>query len=83
MPMDTPDAMRGRVPPSTRDRGWPARRAYRSHAAISSPALAMLWPRTRAIAGNTSRGWPNSRPMTSGARKPDTMCQTVSVVSLL
>ena len=83
MPIDTPEAMRSRVPPSTADSERPAIFAWRSQAVISSSALAMLWVRTRFIAGNTSRGCSNSRPTTSGARNWVTMCQTVSVVSPL
>ena len=51
MPIDTPEAMRSRVPPSALDSGWPVARAYRSHTAISTPAFAMLWPRMRFSAG--------------------------------
>jgi hypothetical protein len=37
----------------------------------------------RFSAGYTSRGCAKRCPMMSGAMKPETMCQTVSVVSLL
>src|SRR6266542_4444726 len=40
MPIETPEAMRSRVPPSTRLRGSPRCRAYRSQAAISTTAFA-------------------------------------------
>ena len=43
-----PAAIAVRVPPSSADSGTPACRAARSHAAISSAALAIWWPRTRA-----------------------------------
>ena len=59
MPIDTPDAMRSRVPPRTRASGSPRCRANRSHAAISTAAFAMLWPRIALSAGNTSRGCAN------------------------
>src|SRR4030095_5322872 len=49
MPMETPDAIGLRLPPSVCQSGWPFCFAWRSHAAISMTALAMLWPRTRAI----------------------------------
>ena len=59
----------------------PRCRAYRSHAAISTAAFAMLWPRIALSAGNTSRGCANSTPSTRGAMKSAMMCQTVSFVS--
>ena len=48
-----------RLPPSACQSGWPLCFACRSHAAISMTALAMMWPRTRAIAGQRSRGCAN------------------------
>ncbi len=83
MPIDTPDATGRPLPPSACQSGTPCCFACRSHAAISIAAFAMWWPRTRASAGHTPDGWPNARPTTSGARNSVTMCQTVSVVSLL
>ena len=60
MPIETPDAMRSRVPPRTRaERLRPAGARSRSHAAISTAAFAMLWPRIAFSAGNTSRGCAN------------------------
>ena len=83
MPIDTPDAIRSRVPPSTRHNGTFCCRANRSHAAISTAAFAMLWPRIALSAGNTSRGCANSTPTTRGAMKPLMMCHAVSFVSAL
>jgi hypothetical protein len=56
MPIDTPDAISERVPPSRRASGASCKRAARSQAAISTAAFAMWWPRTRASDGKTSRG---------------------------
>ena len=83
MPIETPDAIRGRVPPITADSGRPCCRANRSHAAISTAALAMWWPRMAFSAGNTSRGCAKSTPSTRGAMNSAMMCQTVSLVSEL
>ncbi len=83
MPMDTPEATGRPLPPSTCQSGCCCWRANRSQAAISTAALAMKWPRTRASAGKTSRGCENSTPTTSGATNSEMMCQAVSVVSLL
>ena len=41
--------------------GTPCWRAYRSHAAISTAAFAMWWPRIAASAGNRSRGCAKAR----------------------
>jgi hypothetical protein len=41
MPIDTPEAIAERVPPSSRASGASCRRAARSQAAISTAALAM------------------------------------------
>src|SRR5688572_7139290 len=51
MPIDTPDSIDDRQPPSASDSGTPRWFAYRSHAAISTAAFAMLWPRMAASAG--------------------------------
>ncbi len=83
MPMETPDAMRSRAPPKARLSGSPRCRANRSHAAISTAAFAMLWPRIALSAGNTSRGCAKSTPRTRGAMKSEMMCHTVSFVSEL
>ena len=83
MPIETPDAMRSRVPPRTRLSGSPRCLANRSHAAISTAAFAMLWPRIALSAGNRSRGWANSTPRTRGATNDEMMCQAVSLVSEL
>jgi len=83
MPMDTPDAMRWRAPPSTRASGSPRCREWRSHAAISTAAFAMLCPRMALSAGKTSRGCAKSTPSTRGAMKSAMMCHAVSLVSAL
>ncbi len=83
MPTETPEAMRVRWPPSRRDSGWPSALAWRSQAAISSAAFAMLCPRTARNAGNTCRGCSTSSASSRGARNPVITCHAVSVVSAL
>ena len=51
--------------------------------AISTPALAMLWPRMRCSAGYTSRGCSKRLAEHQRRDEPAMMCHTVSVVSLL
>src|SRR5438034_75522 len=80
MPIETPDAIRSRVPPSTRARGASVWRANKSHAAISTAAFAMLCPRIALSAGNRSRGCANSMSSTRGATNDSMMCHAVSFV---
>ena len=47
MPIETPETVRERVPPSTPASGLSSRRAKASHTAISMAALAMLCPADR------------------------------------
>ena len=85
MPIETPEAIdraRG-FRRAARDSGSPCCRAKRSHAAISTAALAMWWPRMRASAAKMSRGCAKVRPSTSGAMKSAMMCHAVRVVSAL
>ena len=84
MPIETPEAIRSRDPAERRRAsGSPRCFADRSHAAISTAAFAMLWPRIAASAGKTSRGCANSTPSTRGAMNSAMMCQAVSFVSAL
>ena len=84
MPIDTPDAIRSRVPPSTFDSGWP--RGARVEipdrhldAGLGHVVAADALQRRIHLARMRRSVW----PMTSGAMKPAMMCHTVSVVSLL
>ena len=83
MPIDTPEAMRSRVPPRTRLSGSPRCRANRSHAAISTAAFAMLWPRIALSAGKTSRGCANVDAEHARRDEVAMMCHAVSLVSEL
>ena len=68
MPIDTPEAIAvARAAQHRRQRAGRDLRVEIPRGHLDG-ALAMLWVRTRFIAGNTSRGCSNSRPTTSGAR---------------
>src|SRR5438094_675922 len=65
------------------DSGSQRCRAYRSQAAISTAAFAMLWPRIAFSAGKISLGCAKPTPRTRGAMKSLMMCHAVSLVSAL
>src|SRR5712692_573626 len=73
MPMETPQAISSRVPPSSLYSGKPLRRASASHTAASRPPLAMLCPRICANRSQTSAAVENSLPL----RRPDEIPQDV------
>ena len=81
MPTLTPTGTLERVPPSFSDRDTPSIRAARSHAAISTAALAMRWPRIHDTGDRTYSGPVASRPITRGRMKSERTCHAVSVVS--
>ena len=83
MPIDTPDSIRVRTPPSSPESGTPSARANRSQQAISSAAFAMLWPRTARNIGKISRGSDGDAASRVGPRNLVMMCHAVSFVSAL
>ena len=80
-PTDTPTSTRSRVPPSSSRSDLPWRLPSRSHSAISSPALAIGWPRTWATRRWKSAGPATSWPRIAGMTKSCRMCQAVPAVS--
>jgi hypothetical protein len=77
-----PASTRSRVPPSNAASATPSCRAARSHAAISTAAFAIGWPRkARSNTGNTSSGPAKDRASTAGATQVGMASQAVSTVS--
>ena len=85
MPIDTPEAMRSRVPPSTADERLAALPRVQIPGRHFDRRLRHVVAADRACsAGNTSRGCVERLCRArSGAMKPVMMCHTVSVVSAL
>src|ERR1039457_6318178 len=83
MPIETPQVISSRLPPSNVDKGNPLCWDSTSQRAFSTPALAISCPRTPAHRAGTSTALASSLPITCGARKSLITCHAVSVVSEL
>src|SRR6202790_2733596 len=81
IPIETPEAISSRTPPSSFANGTSFCLASASHTADSSAAFAMLCPRTGSNMSQTSAAPENSFPRINDQRWSRKMCQAVSVVS--
>ena len=79
--MLTPTGTESRTPPTSEAREQPTAFASRSHAAISTAALAMGWPRIPSKTGRRSDDDSITAPATLGRIRSVRIDHAVSVVS--